>query len=142
MRFAICNCCGAHVRGPLKQWPNRDRGFSQCGSCTDWGLERGETLEYVRDMAGEPGVHRPEGRLEAVIRADWPEWDCAPLAVRRSILAAYAEGRACAKAREPVKPWAGRAFPYDSAMGRVWRAGHAEACERNGIEPGELEAST
>lgn len=138
MSYSICNCCGGAVSGPFKQWPNRDRGFSQCGSCTDWGIQRGESLEYVRDVAGEPGKHRPGGRLESVIVANWPEWDCWTAAGRRTVLSAYESGMEAARNREPVKPWAGRQFPYDSALGQAWRAGHAEACERNGIEPGEL----
>lgn len=37
---------------------------------------------------------------------------------------AWRDGQAAAIDGESVKPWAGRSYPYDSACGRAFRAGH------------------
>lgn len=79
IRNMTCNCCGASA-GRFRQWWNRDNGFGQCGACTDWSLARGESLAMVRDMAGDPGVHRPEGMLEGMLRERFPQERLAALA--------------------------------------------------------------
>lgn len=123
-RRLTCNCCGRPA-GTFRQWWNRDNGFGQCGACTDNGLANGESLEHIKDMAGEPGTHRPQGRLESLIRAEWPEWDNLSGGGRRELMRLYHAGKQAARDGESVKPWAGRPCPYDSREGRLWRAGYA-----------------
>lgn len=89
MRRLECNCCGGDA-GRFRQWWNRDTGFGQCAACTDRGLERGESLAYVRDMAGDPRVHRPQGELEAALVAKYGTEGAAALAgdaMRQAVLA-------------------------------------------------------
>lgn len=93
MRRLECNCCGGDA-GRFRQWWNRDTGFGQCGRCTDWSLERGESLAHVRDMAGDPGVHRPQGELEAALAAKYGAEGAAALAgdaMRQAVLAIKGE---------------------------------------------------
>lgn len=93
IRNMTCNCCGASA-GRFRQWWNRDNGFGQCGACTDWSLERGESLAHVRDMAGDPGVHRPQGEIEAALVAKYGAEGAAALAgdaMRQAALAIKGE---------------------------------------------------
>lgn len=77
MARLICNCCGQSA-GNFAQWWNRDSGYGQCGDCTDSALKRGESLADIRQMAGDPGTHRPMGTLEsAMARYAVTTLDCA-----------------------------------------------------------------
>lgn len=67
-----------------------------------------------------------QGRLKALIRDDWPEWRSMSARGRRRVIAAYLAGKQAAHNGESVKPWAGRTFPYDSMLGRLWRLGHMD----------------
>lgn len=62
-----CCCCGAYVPR-MKQWPNRDTGYSICASCIQWLREkRGESEEEIRFLYGVEGVNFPiqEGLKES-----------------------------------------------------------------------------
>jgi hypothetical protein len=85
-----CNCCGSSA-GRFAQWWNRDTGYGQCGACSDWSLERGETLAHIKDMAGNPGEHRPIGPIETALREQVPNCDTLPLSALRAAVAGILE---------------------------------------------------
>ena len=52
----ICSCCGKECPN-LKQWHNRDNGFSICRDCIHWLKKRGESDESLKHDYGIAGIH-------------------------------------------------------------------------------------
>lgn len=90
IRNLECNCCGGRA-GRFSQWWNRDTGFGQCGKCSDWSLERGNPIEHIRDMAGNPGEHREAGPIETALREQVPDCETLPLPSLQLAVAAILE---------------------------------------------------
>lgn len=51
-----CCCCGAECP-PMKQWWNRDNGYSICKRCIQKELDSGTSKECLQENYGKPGIH-------------------------------------------------------------------------------------
>jgi len=56
MAKMTCCCCGNYCPA-MKQWHNRDNGFSICTSCISSEKQRGTTDAELEELYGLPGVH-------------------------------------------------------------------------------------
>ena len=56
MAQMTCCCCGNYCKA-MKQWHNRDNGYSICKDCIKWLKERGESDESLKHDYGVAGIH-------------------------------------------------------------------------------------
>lgn len=56
MAQMTCCCCGKYCPA-MKQWHNRDNGYSICQDCIKWLKERGESGESLKHDYGIAGIH-------------------------------------------------------------------------------------
>lgn len=54
-----CSCCGSECPS-MKQWHNRDTGYSICKGCIVWLKERNTSEEQIKEEYGVSGIHYEE----------------------------------------------------------------------------------